>query len=411
MRVQLIDPSADVLPYDHALAAALARRGAGVELVTSRFVHGPAPSPDGYAVAQSFYRLATGPAAARPRLRRAQAGRARARHAAPAPPSRDGRPPALAVALARGRDHAAAPARPAPGVDHAQRDQARSLRAPPRRPHGRRDRPHPARRRAARRRPARARDPPRRVRAPHPQADERPLPPELAAVQGPVVLCFGVVRPYKGIDVLVEAFRSIAGAELWVVGRPLGVSIEALDARQRALRAALRGRRRAARLFPPGRPARAPAPLRGRVGRAVRRPGVRQGDGALRRGRLPRAGGGARRRRGWSRRAIRRRSRRRSASCSPIRPSASASPSAPGPPPPGRTPGTRSRSARWPSTRRCSRDEGRVHGQEQALGRAGARLAGGPRRGGGRRRGPRARTTSPTSSSGSTSPPAVTGCR
>jgi glycosyltransferase involved in cell wall biosynthesis len=62
------------------------------------------------------------------------------------------------------------------------------------------------------------------------QADEQPLPPELAAVQGPVVLCFGVVRPYKGIDVLVEAFRSIAGAELWVVGRPLGVSIEALDA-------------------------------------------------------------------------------------------------------------------------------------------------------------------------------------
>ena len=50
MRVQLIDPSADVLPYDHALAAALARRGAGVELVTSRFVHGPAPAPDGYAV-------------------------------------------------------------------------------------------------------------------------------------------------------------------------------------------------------------------------------------------------------------------------------------------------------------------------------------------------------------------------
>ena len=31
MRVQLIDPSADVLPYDHALAAALARRGTQVE--------------------------------------------------------------------------------------------------------------------------------------------------------------------------------------------------------------------------------------------------------------------------------------------------------------------------------------------------------------------------------------------
>jgi glycosyltransferase involved in cell wall biosynthesis len=62
------------------------------------------------------------------------------------------------------------------------------------------------------------------------QAEERPLPPELAAVEGPVVLCFGVVRPYKGVDVLVDAFRSIAGAELWVVGRPLGVSPEALGA-------------------------------------------------------------------------------------------------------------------------------------------------------------------------------------
>ena len=37
-----------------------------------------------------------------------------------------------------------------------------------------------------------------------------------------MVLCFGVVRPYKGVDVLVEAFREVEGAELWVVGRPLG---------------------------------------------------------------------------------------------------------------------------------------------------------------------------------------------
>ncbi|MGH2743154.1 MAG: glycosyltransferase family 4 protein, partial [Thermoleophilaceae bacterium] len=60
--------------------------------------------------------------------------------------------------------------------------------------------------------------------------DERPLPRELAAVEGPVVLCFGVVRPYKGVDVLVEAFRSVEGAELWVVGRPLGVSLDELRA-------------------------------------------------------------------------------------------------------------------------------------------------------------------------------------
>src|SRR5918998_1035412 len=60
------------------------------------------------------------------------------------------------------------------------------------------------------------------------QRREEPLPAELADVEGPVVLYFGVVRPYKGVDVLVEAFRQVEDAELWVVGRPLEVSIEHL---------------------------------------------------------------------------------------------------------------------------------------------------------------------------------------
>jgi glycosyltransferase involved in cell wall biosynthesis len=60
------------------------------------------------------------------------------------------------------------------------------------------------------------------------QPDERPLPAELARVEGPVVLCFGLIRPYKGVDVLVKAFQGVEGAELWVVGRPLGVSMERL---------------------------------------------------------------------------------------------------------------------------------------------------------------------------------------
>ena len=59
VRVHLIDPSGDVLPYDHALASALARRGVDVDIVTSRFVHGPAPVPAGYGVSESFYRIAT----------------------------------------------------------------------------------------------------------------------------------------------------------------------------------------------------------------------------------------------------------------------------------------------------------------------------------------------------------------
>ncbi len=56
MRVQLVDPSAFTPPYDRALAAALARRGAEVELLTSRFLYGPVPAADGYGVEECFYR-------------------------------------------------------------------------------------------------------------------------------------------------------------------------------------------------------------------------------------------------------------------------------------------------------------------------------------------------------------------
>jgi glycosyltransferase involved in cell wall biosynthesis len=41
--------------------------------------------------------------------------------------------------------------------------------------------------------------------------------------RGPVVLFFGLIRPYKGVDVLLEAWKRAtrpAGAELWIVGMP-----------------------------------------------------------------------------------------------------------------------------------------------------------------------------------------------
>jgi glycosyltransferase involved in cell wall biosynthesis len=63
---------------------------------------------------------------------------------------------------------------------------------------------------------------------------ERPLPPELANPDGPVVLFFGLIRPYKGVDLLLEAFREVRGAELWVVGRPLGVDLGELQEAARA---------------------------------------------------------------------------------------------------------------------------------------------------------------------------------
>ena len=231
MRVQLIDPSADVLPYDHALAAALARRGTQVELVTSRFVHGPAPAPDGYEVSESFYRLATRLGAGRPPLRRAlkaaehvpgalrvrrRAGDADLQHwqwlwleALSTRLLPHGRPQVLTMhnVIRRERSGRRLAERMDATIVHT-RHGAELLGGGPRVhviPHGAFE--HLTR-----------------------QANERPLPPELAAVEGPVVLCFGVVRPYKGVDVLVDAFRSVEGAELWVVGRPLGVSLEALGA-------------------------------------------------------------------------------------------------------------------------------------------------------------------------------------
>jgi glycosyltransferase involved in cell wall biosynthesis len=58
MHVVLADPPAFTPPYDHELAAALARAGARVELVTAPFRFGPRPAPDGYALEESFYRRA-----------------------------------------------------------------------------------------------------------------------------------------------------------------------------------------------------------------------------------------------------------------------------------------------------------------------------------------------------------------
>ena len=55
MRVVLADPPAFTPTYDHELAAALARAGAEVELVTSHFRFGDAPSADGYARHELFY--------------------------------------------------------------------------------------------------------------------------------------------------------------------------------------------------------------------------------------------------------------------------------------------------------------------------------------------------------------------
>jgi glycosyltransferase involved in cell wall biosynthesis len=59
MHVVLADPPAFTPAYDHELAAALARAGADVELVTSRFRFGETPEPDGYRRSEPFYPLSS----------------------------------------------------------------------------------------------------------------------------------------------------------------------------------------------------------------------------------------------------------------------------------------------------------------------------------------------------------------
>ncbi len=226
MRVQVVDPPAFTAPYDHALCAALARAGADVELVTSRFAHGPAPPVDGFVVRECFYGLAGG--APRSTARRA------AKLASHLPDllryRRGGRDadvvhvqwltlPALdAALLPRGRAlvytaHNAQREHPGPGERRMYR-RADALVV-----HSESARAHLSGRHGV--------DPARIHVIAHGAFDyltrlpaEQGLPEELAAVRGPVALCFGLLRPYKGIDVLLEAWRSVGVGELWIVGAP-----------------------------------------------------------------------------------------------------------------------------------------------------------------------------------------------
>jgi glycosyltransferase involved in cell wall biosynthesis len=59
MHVVIADPPAFTPAYDHELAAALARAGADVELVTSQFRFGEAPAANGYRRSEPFYPLSS----------------------------------------------------------------------------------------------------------------------------------------------------------------------------------------------------------------------------------------------------------------------------------------------------------------------------------------------------------------
>src|ERR1044072_7971431 len=221
MKVQLVDPSAFTPPYDRALAAALARGGAEGDLVTSRFLYGPAPPAEGYRVGERFSRRSA----------------ARGLGAS-------GRLPFKAADhvrdMLRFRREAAADIvhyqwLTVPGLDvHLLPElRPRVMTAhyilPPR----------PSRRKvagarrvfgemdaviahsensAARLRGEVGLDPATAHVISHGAFDyltrlpeEKPLPQELAGAEGPVILSFGLLRPYKGIENLIEAYGRGAG--------------------------------------------------------------------------------------------------------------------------------------------------------------------------------------------------------
>jgi glycosyltransferase involved in cell wall biosynthesis len=239
MRVQVVDPSAYTPPYDHALCSELARQGAAVELITSHFPYGELPSPDGYRVRELFYRRAFGPAGSRVRSLTKLAGHL----------------PGMAKLNAHAREadvvhfqwlpvqwldvhllprrplvltaHDLLPREPRPGQARAQRRLYDAVDAVV--VHSEYGRGMLAARGVQE----------RKLHVIHHGAfahlakpsDE--LPCELAASDLPIVLFFGLLRPYKGIDVLLEAWQQVQAGELWIVGRPR-MPLAPLESRARA---------------------------------------------------------------------------------------------------------------------------------------------------------------------------------
>jgi glycosyltransferase involved in cell wall biosynthesis len=279
VRVHVVDPSAYTPPYDHALCRALAAAGAEVELFTSHFAYGTVPAPEGYERRELFYRLAHRRGTSGRRSRSSQALKlaehvpdmlryrrvARAAdvvhfqwltvqpldvHLLPRRRSTDSKahPPGPKLVLTA---HDVLPREPRPGqlaaqrrlyerfdavVVHSEHGRVRLLEL--------------------------GVDPDRVHVIPHGAFTHLAEPPAAPLVggqadgwvggrtgglpthtDGPVVLFFGLLRPYKGLDLLLRAWREIGengdrrdggsrdgarepagnrftGAELWIVGMP-----------------------------------------------------------------------------------------------------------------------------------------------------------------------------------------------
>ncbi len=220
MRVRIVDPPAYTPPYDHALSSALAAAGAEVELVTSPFRHGVRQSPDGYQLNDHFYRL-KGPMPLK--LAQHPIDMLRLRRLVPVDVTHFQWLPIQAIdrhLLPKGPKvltaHDVIPREPRPGQlgalsktynavdaivvhsEHGKGVLTDALDVDAQKvhviPHGVFD---------------------HLTRVP----GAKPLPKDFAEVAKPVILQFGLMRPYKGVDLMLEAFAAAdPEAELWLVG-------------------------------------------------------------------------------------------------------------------------------------------------------------------------------------------------
>jgi glycosyltransferase involved in cell wall biosynthesis len=234
VRVHVVDPSAYTPPYDHALCSALAAAGADVELYTSRFVYGPVPPADGYERRETFYAAATHMHRARARralklgehvpemLRYRRLARGADvvhfqwltvqhldRHLLPRGRSGAGARQPLVLT-----SHDILPREPRPGQREAQRRLYERFDAIV--VHSQDGR--------ARLTGELAVDPERVHVIPHGVFEHLAAAPADGAppfdTDKPVVLCFGLIRPYKGIELLLDAWHGVDDAELWIAGMP-----------------------------------------------------------------------------------------------------------------------------------------------------------------------------------------------
>lgn len=226
MRIALVDPLAYTPPYDDALASALAARGHAVSLLTGPFLHGDAPPPNGYDREEVFLPLSGRLFRSSPRsplrvpLKALEYGpstmrlRRRIRRLDPAVVHVQWLPrPELDIRwlrrVARERPvvltaHDVVPRRPraravwpdvlasvARVVVHSRRavEELGKLGVPPGRV----------------------------VQIQHPVFAGEELPPP----SGRTLLFFGLIRDYKGLDVLVRALPDIPDARLLVAGDPV----------------------------------------------------------------------------------------------------------------------------------------------------------------------------------------------